>query len=43
MVSGRNELVRPKAEGVLKNLATGQKVDKPYEPFGEGHSADKIV
>ncbi len=43
MVSGRNELARPNAEEILRKLTVEQQVDESYMPFGDGHSADKIV
>lgn len=43
MVSGRNELSCPNAEEILRKLAVSQEIDENYQPFGDGHSADKIV
>ena len=43
MVDGRNELSRPIAEEIVEKLRHEQKVDSTYQPFGDGHSADKIV
>ena len=43
MVNGRNVLSSPKAEEILEKLAEDQYVDLEYKPFGDGHSAEKIV
>ena len=43
MVNNRNELSRPVAEEILEKLGHGQTVDETYQPFGDGHSAEKIV
>lgn len=43
MVDNRNQLARPVAEDILNKLNTLQKVEESYMPFGDGHSADKIV
>ena len=43
MVMGRNELARPLASDILLKLNNPQTIDESYRPFGDGHSADKIV
>lgn len=43
MVDNRNELSRPNAREILEKLSHEQKVDPAYQPFGDGHSADRIV
>lgn len=43
MVDGRNVLSRPKAQEILAKLAEPQYIDSNYLPFGDGHSAKKIV
>lgn len=43
MVSGRNELSSPNAEEIVSKLGHEQFVDDTYQPFGDGHSAVKIV
>lgn len=43
MVNGRNELSRPIAEEIVEKLQHRQDVDETYQPFGDGHSAIKIV
>lgn len=43
MVSGRNELAKPNAEDILQKLQVQQEIDESYTPFGDGHSANKIV
>lgn len=43
MIDNRNELSRPVAEEIVDKLGHEQTVDESYMPFGDGHSADKIV
>lgn len=43
MVDGRNELSRPVANEILEKIQHPQIVDASYMPFGDGHSAVKIV
>ncbi len=43
MVSNRNQLAKPDSEDILKKLDTPQTIDHTYIPFGDGHSADRIV
>lgn len=43
MIDHRNELSRPIAEEIVEKLGHEQIVDESYLPFGDGHSADKIV
>lgn len=43
MVDGRNELSRPVAEEIFEKLGHSQSIDESYLPFGNGHSAEKIV
>lgn len=43
MISGRNELAKPNREDILEKLDHEQFIDKSYVPFGDGHSAEKIV
>ena len=43
MIDNRNELSRPIAEEIVEKLSHEQIVDKNYLPFGDGHSALKIV
>lgn len=43
MVSGRNVLAHPNTDEIIKKLAEPQEIDESYEPFGDGHSAKKIV
>ena len=43
MVDNRNELAKPKASDIIEKLNNKQKIDSEYKPFGDGHSADKIV
>lgn len=39
----RNQAAQPKAEDILDKLNTPQIVEEDYQPFGDGHSAIKIV
>lgn len=43
MVDGRNQLASPKAEDILEKLRHSQTMDCHYQPFGDGHAAEKIV
>lgn len=43
MVGYRNELSAPKSELIIKKLSHAQEIEKSYQPFGDGHSAEKIV
>lgn len=43
MVDNRNELATPNAKDILEKLAHEQCIDTSYQPFGDGHSAEKIV
>ena len=43
MVDNRNELSKPNAQEILGKLSHKQIVDDSYKPFGDGHSAERIV
>ena len=43
MVENRNELSRPIAEEIVETIGHEQIIDNSYMPFGDGHSAEKIV
>ena len=43
MIKNRNELAKPIADDIIEKLSHRQVVDTSYQPFGDGHSADKIV
>lgn len=43
MIAGRNELSKPLASEILEKINHPQVVDESYMPFGDGHSAIKIV
>lgn len=43
MVDNRNELSRPIAAEIVEKIGHQQTVDEGYLPFGDGHSANKIV
>ena len=43
MVRNCNQLARPDKEDILKKLAMPFSFDSAYQPFGDGHSAKKIV
>lgn len=42
MVGNRNQLAKPEKNDVLKKLSEGQTVDSAYQPFGDGHAAEKM-
>ena len=43
MVGNRNELSRPNAEEIVNKLENTQIIEDDYRPFGDGHSAERIV
>ena len=43
MVGKRNQLCSPKASEILEKLSCTQEIDASYRPFGDGHSAEKII
>ena len=42
MVGNRNQLAKAEHTDILSKLATNQSVDPTYQPFGDGHAAEKI-
>lgn len=43
MVDGRNELSSANAEEIVRKLKSPQTIDSTYQPFGDGHAAERIV
>ncbi len=43
MAGRRNELANPDAADILEKLSRKQEIDEDYQPFGDGHAAEKIV
>lgn len=43
MRDGRNMLAKPKKTDILKKLAEPQIINSDYQPFGDGHAAEKCV
>lgn len=43
MINNRNELSSPIAREIVEKLENEQIIDPTYNPFGDGHSAEKIV
>lgn len=43
MVDGRNTLSAPDADQIVAALSQPQSIDLTYQPFGDGHAAEKIV
>ena len=43
MIDNRNELSRPVSGEIIEKLGHIQLVNPSYQPFGDGHSAEKIV
>ena len=43
MVDNRNNLAKPRKEDILEKVALEQEIDESYQPFGDGHAAEKIV
>lgn len=42
MVGNRNQLAKAEQRDILEKLAKEQEIDKAYQPFGDGHAAEKI-
>lgn len=42
MRDGRNVLAKPDAADILNKLNEPQKLDNSYQPFGDGHAAEKM-
>lgn len=43
MVNDCNQLAKPETRDILEKLNTHVQFDPAYQPFGDGHSAEKIV
>lgn len=43
MVGNRNVLCAPRAEKILSELEKPQMINSSYQPFGDGHAAERIV
>lgn len=43
MVQNRNQLAAPLETDILEKLMVEQVIDSAYQPFGDGHAAEKIV
>lgn len=43
LVLGRNQLSKPFADEILEKLSKHQKIDPSYQPFGDGHTAERII
>lgn len=42
MVDNRNQLARADKADILEKLSRTQRIDPAYQPFGDGHAAEKI-
>ena len=42
MVGNRNQLAKANHEDILQKLSAAQTIDPSYQPFGDGHAAEKI-
>ena len=42
MVDNRNQLAKADHKDILEKLSRKQKIDPSYQPFGNGHAAEKI-
>ena len=42
MVDNRNQLAKADHRDILEKLSAKQKIDPAYQPFGDGHAAEKI-
>ena len=43
LIDNRNQLAKPDKGDILAKLSQGQKVNNLYQPFGDGHTAERIV
>lgn len=43
MTGNRNQLAKPSATDILEKLSLPQTIDPMYQPFGNGHTAEKIM
>ena len=43
MAANRNQLARADAQDILKKLAAAQEIDETYQPFGDGHTAERMI
>lgn len=43
MVNNRNQLAKPDKLDILEKLSKSQYIDPQYQPFGDGHAADKLT
>lgn len=43
MVDNRNQQCAPLSDEILNKLSKKQKIDSSYQPFGDGHTAEKII
>ena len=43
MITNRNQLAKPEEKDIIEKLNAVQTVDAFYQPFGDGHSGEKIV
>lgn len=43
MVGNRNQLAKADHKDILNKLSVEQTIDPAYQPFGDGHAAEKIV
>lgn len=43
MVDNRNQLAKPDRRDILEKLSREQHVDPNYQPFGDGHAAEKMT
>ena len=42
MVDNRNQLAKADRKDILQKLSAEQTIDPAYQPFGDGHAAEKI-
>lgn len=43
LVSNRNQLSRPSADEIMEKLSKHQEINSEYQPFGDGHTAERII
>jgi len=43
MIGNQNQLSKPDKQEIISKLAVKVERDESYQPFGDGHSAEKIT
>ena len=43
IIGNRNQLSKPLSKEIIEKLNTQQGIDKTYQPFGDGNTAQKVI